>query len=319
MKGERLCWLAALAFGAMLLLPGTQARAQPAGSTAAPPLTPVQQAEWDKRRAEGKAAAHFSQWAKALEAYQVAWAIKRDWQLAANLGRAELTLHKYRDAAEHLSYVLREAPPSLATEAPAEWNDLRQMLRKARAKVGALIIIVEQPGAEVLVNGLIVGEAPLSALVFVDPGEVTVEARAKGFALGSVLIKAVAGREQGVSLALVPAREKAEVEARVPPKRAPGRVPAPAAAPKRLDEITVVGITLTSVAAAAGIGFGAAIPFHKSREGDVITPQNLCFWSFVGAGLAGSATAIYALARKTEPVAVSVGYHGTSLTVTGRW
>ncbi len=60
--------------------------------TNAEAMTPAQRAEWERLRNEGKAAAQVSDWKKALKAYQGAWLIHKDWNLAANLGkgRAEL-------------------------------------------------------------------------------------------------------------------------------------------------------------------------------------------------------------------------------------
>jgi hypothetical protein len=195
-----------------VLMPGVQACAlpPPPAPLAAPALTPAQEAEWEKKRAEGKAAAQSFQWAKARDAYAKTWAIKQDWKLAANLGRAELNVGKHRDAAEHLDYFMREAPPNLATETPDEWKELRDMLAKARVKVGALVITVEPAGAEVPVNGLPVGKAPLPGPVFVEPGAVVVEARADGYALGNASVKAVAGKEEAVRLVLTAMGRKAD-------------------------------------------------------------------------------------------------------------
>jgi hypothetical protein len=215
-------------------------------------LTPAQTAEWNKWRKQGKEASEIGDWRKALDAYQKAWAIKQDWNLAANLGRAELNMYRFRDAAEHLENAVRTVPPDLATRAPDEWNNLREMQRKARAKVGALVIKVEPPGAEVLVNGLPVGNAPLPDPVFVEPGQVAVEARADGYALGNASVKLVQGREETITLRLAgiaPVGKKAAVE----------KNPAlPTAVPEKRS--VVPGVVLGSVAGAAlvtGIGLYA--------------------------------------------------------------
>jgi hypothetical protein len=52
---------------------------------------------------------------------------------------------------------------------------------------------------------------------------------------------------------------------------------------------------------------------------------NASFWSFIGAGLAGAGTAVYALktARRIPPdqggTSIQVGVYGTGLIVTGSW
>lgn len=299
---------------AVVLIPGAQACAEPAPMTAA--LTPAQQAEWEKSRTEGKAAAKAGQWGRAREAYQRAWGLKEDWNLAANLGRAELNQGKLRDAAEHLDYAIHKAPPMLATEAPAEWRELGHMLQRAKARVGALVITVEPAGAEVLVNGQSAGTAPLARPVFVDPGPVVVEARAQGYALGSASLKAAAGKEAPVKISLASTGKETRVEAPVELKSA---APDAGARKGSLDDGTIVGITLASALAVASIGFGATIPFYTPKEGDLLSPRNLCFWSGLGAGVIGGATAIRALARKTEGAAIAVGIAGAGVTLSGKW
>src|SRR5262249_22124873 len=58
---------------------------------------------------DGVAAVKLSRWAKAYDSFLAAWKLKQHFQIAVNLGHAELKLGKYRDAAEHLTYFLQEA------------------------------------------------------------------------------------------------------------------------------------------------------------------------------------------------------------------
>jgi hypothetical protein len=98
-------------------------------------------------------AAKLALWQRAYTSFLQAWRLKQHYQIAANLGRAELKLRKYRDAAEHLTYFLREA----SAVGPDERKAAQAMLDEARAKVGALTIIVDRPGAVVLVDGVAIG------------------------------------------------------------------------------------------------------------------------------------------------------------------
>ncbi|MGZ3681168.1 MAG: PEGA domain-containing protein [Ktedonobacterales bacterium] len=106
---------------------------------------------------------------------------------------------KYRDAAEHLDYALREAP---ADKRVALREQAQGMLNEARAKVGALRIGVSVPGAEVLVGGKVIGKAPLRAAVYVEPGPVVVEARLDGYAGAREARTAGAGVEEHIDLVL---------------------------------------------------------------------------------------------------------------------
>ena len=167
----------------LALVPGTPACAQPpppppAPVVVSPPLSPEQDAEATRLYDEGRKLARMEQWIKARDAFLRAWRLKPHWQIAAALGRAELKAGLHRDAAEHLTASLRDAPAGLDE---ADRKELQSMNAKARARVGALTITVDPPGAEVLVNGLSVGKTPLQDVVFVDPGPVFVEARLAGY------------------------------------------------------------------------------------------------------------------------------------------
>src|SRR5262245_11666729 len=48
------------------------------------------------------------EYARAHTAYVAAWSLKKHYQIAGNLGDCEVRIGKYRDAAEHLSYFIRE-------------------------------------------------------------------------------------------------------------------------------------------------------------------------------------------------------------------
>lgn len=245
---------AALVLGVALTFgPSSPVQAQAPAPTNAAAMTPAQRAEWERLRAEGKAAAQTREWMKALKAYEGAWQIHKDWNLAANLGKMELNLGKLVEAAGHLEYAVREAPKNLATDAPDEWAALGELQRKARAKVGALVINVEPAGAEVLVNGLAVGKAPLPGPVFVLPGAVTVEARVEGFALGSAPTQAVAGNEQKMSLALVAIPGAKRVDAVKGPGPAGSGNPPPVVPQKRsvLPAVVLWGVGGAAVVAGA--------------------------------------------------------------------
>jgi hypothetical protein len=213
-------------------------------------LSPEAVAESARLFDEGLKAADLGQWEKAREHFQGAWRIRHHWKVAVNLGRAELKVGKNRDAAEHLTYFLREAPADIGEAARKE---PQQLLDKALAKVGRLNITVNPPGAEVLVDGHVVGLAPLPGPVFVEPGLVFVEARLEGFAQTRVSQTAAAGKEEAVNLVLVrPLPGKGALGGAVPtrPAPAPGGEASPNSA-KRVAGFVVGGVGV------AGLGVGA--------------------------------------------------------------
>ncbi len=122
---------------------------------------------------DGVAAAEAKEWEKAYLAFTEAWKIKQHWQIAVNLGQAELQLGKHRDAAEHLDFFLREA----TEQHPEDVARARAWFQQAKAKIGALRLNVAPQGAQVFVDGRLVGTAPMERETFVDGGWHAVEAR----------------------------------------------------------------------------------------------------------------------------------------------
>jgi hypothetical protein len=161
--------------------------------------------------------------ADALGQYQGAWARKRTHEIAGNLGAVELELGRHRDAAEHLAWSLRRVP---RTTPDPRLEALKASLDQARSHVAALTPAVGVEGAEIRVDGRVVGATPLEGEIFVEPGTHLVEAVAPGFVPTRLSLAAEAGAAVVVVLALAP----------VPPPPAPAP-PAPVleAQPRRDD------------------------------------------------------------------------------------
>jgi hypothetical protein len=304
---------------------------------------------------DGVKAAKLTLWSRAYASFLAAWKLKQHYQIAANLGRAELKLRKYRDAAEHLTYFLREASEVV----PDERKAAQAMLDEARANVGALTISVDRPGAEVLVDGVAIGEAPLGREVFVDPGTRLVEARLKGFDGDRRPLNVAAGSAPRLLLTTAPSPAgQADRPARRPgaPARTnsspqgPGGAPAPESAGGAGTALIVAGLATTTVA--AGVGVASVViaaskgdaaraiayecapgpPDCSSRQqeydgllDDEAMFKNLAFWTFIGAGAAGAGTLVYALTRpssesKTSLTAtVRLGAGGGGLSIKTSW
>ena len=135
--------------------------------------------------------------AAAEEAYRAAFALKKGYDIAGNLGAAELALGLHREAARHLAFTLRLFP---ITGDPALREQMKKAFEQCRREVGALRVKVAPAGAAVRVDGAPVtteeepraagvsaapdGEAPQVDEVFVDPGEHVVEAALEGYTGG---------------------------------------------------------------------------------------------------------------------------------------
>jgi hypothetical protein len=271
MMRVRACGLATLGLGAALLVlaPGAcaQTPAPVPAVVAPPPLTPEQEAEVKRLFDEGKQAAGVQQWQKARDRFGAAYAIKQHWLIAALLGTAEVKTQRFRDAAEHLTFCLDNAPSDKLTG--EERRELQGDFDRAAARVGTLRIHVDPPGAKVLVNGVEV-RSPLPSVVFVDPGAVTVEARMEGFASDTKSVKAVAGKEEQVVLGV-------KKSSGAPPRT--GSFPAPSPTGSFWNAQKVAGAALGSLGF-AGVGMGAAFGVvairMKAESAKSCDPNNVC-------------------------------------------
>ena len=102
----------------------------------------------------------------AYEEYKTSWNLKRTYDIAANLGNLELSLGMPRDAAEHLAFSVRNY--AITGTTPERLDKTKQLLAQARAQVTALTIHVNVDGAEVAIDGKVVGRAPIVEEVYVD-------------------------------------------------------------------------------------------------------------------------------------------------------
>jgi len=109
----------------------------------------------------------------ARAAYLAAYSVNKDAKIAYLLGNCEMELKRYREAAEHLSSYLLRYP-----EDPDQARAKRahELFAQAREHI-AVIQVYAQEKADILLDGVIVGNAPLLDDLFVDPGLHRLEAR----------------------------------------------------------------------------------------------------------------------------------------------
>lgn len=208
---------------------------------------------------EGLAALNRSRWAEAHASFLAAWRIKQHYQIASNLGVAELRLGKHRDAAEHLSWYLREAP----AERTAQRQRAEALLKEALAKIAAITIATEPEGAEVKVDGAVVGRTPLALPVFLEPGRHAISAELGGYKPQRELIEPAAGDAVRITLRLV--RSDAEARAAVDAPATAGPRAASEAPPAKLSETAATSpatrswVPMIALGAASVVGLGVAV------------------------------------------------------------
>lgn len=129
----------------------------------------------------------------ALDLLRKAWALEQSALIAAKLAQTELELGYYRDAIEHFEFYLQRPEPS-----PEDRAAVARLLAEAKSKVVVLDIRVDVPGAEILVDGAVVGVAPLLREMTVDPGRRLVEARKAGCTFERVSAEFAPGSRQNL-------------------------------------------------------------------------------------------------------------------------
>ncbi|WP_437335838.1 hypothetical protein [Sorangium sp. So ce394] len=220
--------------------------ASPAG------LAPEATAETLRRAEQARRA---GRWEEAAAAYRIAWASTGDPRWAGELGLAELSLRRYRDAAEHLRRAL-EAEGALAPDRKAR---VQQGLRRAALEVAAVAIVVGKPEAEVFIDGRRVGQGLATYVVYVEPGSHEARATLAGHEDGVGRFEAQRGDTPAIGLAL---KEKPKPPAAAP--RVAAAAPGPAAM-RPAGEGTAVGpairiggLALASAGVVVGAGFALA-------------------------------------------------------------
>jgi hypothetical protein len=194
--------------------------------------------------------------------YLEAWRRKKSYDIAGNLAGTELELGKTRDAAEHLAFCVQNFPAIRDAALTKKLESVRELLQKARAKVGAARIRVARDDGgpaertRVFVDGRPVGqvdangevEQPLmaSSEVFVDPGSRMFTATYAGCDEGVATLRVAEGGTVDVRLLLL-CRSKLSIP------------------------LIVTGLGV----AAAGVGLGIGATVHSNaRSGDADAAWN---------------------------------------------
>ena len=143
--------------------------------------------------------AHFDrkEYEKARAAFLQAYALKKHPAVLLNLAQSELRSGHERDAATHFSQYLRDA-----TDASVAERDAAQAgLASARAALIEVVVSVDEPGAEIFVDGTAEGSSPLSDPLFLEPGSHSIEAR-KGDKRATQSVSGKAGERKESRLTL---------------------------------------------------------------------------------------------------------------------
>jgi hypothetical protein len=175
---------------------------------------------------------------ESLSALSEAWAIRQTYDIAAALAQTELTLGRYRDAAEHLDFGLKHFVPG---ESEKTLQLMRTAFVEVKQHVAALKIQVNEDGATIELDDRELGTSPLQSLSFVDPGKHTLRARHRD-RKASQQLDVRAGQEYPVLLALADSKPPQASEPREPPSSANQRSLVPVVIGATVAALGVVGL-----------------------------------------------------------------------------
>jgi hypothetical protein len=145
---------------------------------------------------EGSALYQSGDYAAALEKFQNAYATYASPKIWFNIGQANRDLGRYDESMAAFEKFLVGASEA-SVEALA---DARKAVAELKPKLGRLRIECQLPGAEVNIDGKVVGQAPLPDPVWVMPGRHQLTAIADGASPAVTTVNVVAGTESLVEL-----------------------------------------------------------------------------------------------------------------------
>ena len=187
----RACALAFLVFTAPAFCHAPHALAQ--GSEADPFTDMARQ-----RFQEGVQLFDQGKFEEARAAFLQAYALKKHPAVLLNLAQSELHSGHSVEAARHFSQFLRESPNADSAESQAA----QEGLALARTKTGRIDVKVDIEGADVFVDGEMVGRAPLPEAVDAAPGMRTVEVKMPGRATQTAEASVEVGQIATVNLVM---------------------------------------------------------------------------------------------------------------------
>ncbi len=167
----------------------------PATAHAAPPA--IAAVDVDALYKEGTQALQAGNFDVAYDRLLHAWNERQSFDIAANLAQAERELGRRRDAAEHLRWAVRNAPPSMSEEKRAR---LGEDLKALEADLGRLTLTVPDE-THIFVDDKEVGVAPIETF-YVDPGAHTLGAAHRTEGGTTVNVQLTRGQEMTLVLKL---------------------------------------------------------------------------------------------------------------------
>lgn len=141
-------------------------------------------------------------WSEAQRLLLELWNQSQTYDVALTLGQVEYQLKNYAVAVRYLSYAVTNVPPF---EKPETVRHYRALLDEAKAVVGTAKVSVNEPQADILIDGEVVGKSPLAEPLYLDIGPRRIQARLGQRQSEQQTIDVLAGGQYSIDLQLPPA------------------------------------------------------------------------------------------------------------------
>lgn len=240
---------------AVWLLLGAWSPTAPAQAPAGQP-EPAQLEEAQVRFHRGLQLYDEDNYQAALVEFRRAYELAPVFRVLYNIAQVQYQLQDYAGALRSFERYLRDGGDRIE---PARRAQVEKDIETLRARVGSLSITTNEPGAEVYVDDVLVGRAPLGAPVLVSAGARRVTARLDGFVPMTRKVDVAGGDALSLRLELVevdpePLPEPPPKQPS-PPRPAPQPLPPAAPAPAAKGS----GIPWEGWTVAGGLAAGAAV------------------------------------------------------------
>jgi tetratricopeptide (TPR) repeat protein len=231
----------------------------------------------------------------ALIEFQRAYEIAPSYRILYNLGHTHRELQDYAEALASFEKYLADGGAEIDAERRAS---VEAMIEKLRSRVANLEITINVSGAEILVDDVVVGAAPLSAPVRVSAGRRKVYASMGSRTSAARYVDVAGGDVAKVVLSFT------DEPARPAPARPEPSAPPPPVAPQRRGSGVWIGFAATGALASVAVGMGV---LALGAKGDFDQTLNN----------AVTATEIERARSKTRTFALAADVLGASAIVAG--
>lgn len=205
---------------------------------------------------------HEGDYRNALIEFNRAYAIAPQFKILYNIGQTCFELQDYACALRSLRDYRAAADSSVSASRRAETD---AQIAQLQARVAYVTVETNVPGAEISVDDLLVGKAPLAAPLLVSAGRRRFSAASEGKAQINHVVDVAGGESTKVRFDFPPEKTPAAPSPTVPPRARTGPPLAPPRPASSAPLWISVGITSTLAAGAATFGL---LALRSDRDAD---------------------------------------------------